>query len=64
MVIMPDHLHCIWTLPHGDHDFSTIRIRSSMAWHSLPASGSTAHSDCSSRLDSIPVIGVMTSRRK
>jgi putative transposase len=23
MVIMPDHLHCIWTLPEGDHDFST-----------------------------------------
>jgi putative transposase len=21
-VIMPDHLHCIWTLPHGDTDFS------------------------------------------
>ena len=23
MVIMPDHLHCSWTLPDGDHDFST-----------------------------------------
>jgi len=23
MVILPDHLHCIWTLPHGDDDFST-----------------------------------------
>jgi putative transposase len=22
-VSMPDHLHCIWTLPEGDHDFST-----------------------------------------
>ena len=22
-VIMPDHIHCIWTLPDGDHDFST-----------------------------------------
>ena len=21
-VILPDHLHCIWTLPHGDADFS------------------------------------------
>jgi len=21
-VIMPDHLHCIWTLPYGDTDFS------------------------------------------
>ena len=23
MVILPDHLHCIWTLPEGDWDFST-----------------------------------------
>ncbi|RDH85579.1 MAG: transposase [endosymbiont of Escarpia spicata] len=23
IVIMPDHLHCIWTLPSGDGDFST-----------------------------------------
>jgi putative transposase len=22
-VILPDHLHCIWTLPQGDSDFST-----------------------------------------
>ncbi len=22
MVILPDHLHCIWTLPEGDSDFS------------------------------------------
>ena len=22
-VILPDHLHCIWTLPTGDSDFST-----------------------------------------
>jgi putative transposase len=22
-VLMPDHLHCIWTLPVGDSDFST-----------------------------------------
>ena len=22
-VLMPDHLHCIWTLPAGDGDFST-----------------------------------------
>jgi putative transposase len=21
-VLLPDHLHCIWTLPDGDHDFS------------------------------------------
>ena len=23
IVILPDHLHCIWTLPEEDHDFST-----------------------------------------
>lgn len=22
-VLMPDHLHCVWTLPEGDVDFST-----------------------------------------
>ena len=22
-VLLPDHLHCIWTLPEGDRDFST-----------------------------------------
>lgn len=22
-VLMPDHLHCIWTLPDDDHDYST-----------------------------------------
>ncbi len=21
-VLLPDHLHCIWTLPSGDHDYS------------------------------------------
>ncbi len=23
IVILPDHLHCLWTLPEGDADFST-----------------------------------------
>ncbi|OQK16487.1 transposase [Methyloprofundus sedimenti] len=23
IVVLPDHLHCIWTLPEGDHDYST-----------------------------------------
>ena len=22
-VVLPDHLHCVWTLPEGDADFST-----------------------------------------
>jgi putative transposase len=23
MVVLPDHMHCMWTLPEGDQDFST-----------------------------------------
>ena len=23
IVLLPDHLHCIWTMPNGDRDFST-----------------------------------------
>jgi putative transposase len=23
-VLLPDHLHCIWTLPEGDNNFSTL----------------------------------------
>lgn len=30
-VILPDHLHCIWTLPDGDADFST-------RWHAIKSS--------------------------
>ena len=30
IVLLPDHLHCIWTLPSGDADFST-------RWHDLKA---------------------------
>lgn len=37
-VVLPDHLHCVWTLPGGDGDFSTrwrlIKARFSRA---LPA---------------------------
>ena len=33
-VVLPDHMHCVWTLPQGDHDFSTrmgaIKARFSM----------------------------------
>jgi putative transposase len=29
-VILPDHLHCIWTRPSGDADFST-------RWHDIKA---------------------------
>jgi putative transposase len=32
-VLLPDHLHCIWTLPEGDNDFSGrwARIKSSVS---------------------------------
>lgn len=33
MVVMPDHLHCIWTLPANDADFST-RWRLIKTWFS------------------------------
>jgi putative transposase len=28
IVVLPDHLHCVWTLPAGDADFST-------RWHDI-----------------------------
>jgi putative transposase len=27
IVILPDHLHCLWTLPPDDCDFSTVGVR-------------------------------------
>nr|VFJ66185.1 MAG: putative transposase [Candidatus Kentron sp. DK] len=33
VVIMPDHLHCIWRLPSGDSDFS-LRWRLIKTWFS------------------------------
>ncbi len=39
MVVLPDHLHCIWTLPPGDADFAT-RWRLVKTWftkHCAPA---------------------------
>jgi putative transposase len=30
IVVLPDHLHCIWTLPEGDADFSS-------RWHAIKA---------------------------
>jgi REP-associated tyrosine transposase len=33
IVVLPDHLHCIWTLPEGDADFST-RWRLIKTWFS------------------------------
>jgi putative transposase len=33
IVILPDHLHCIWTLAKGDDDFSTRSNRDSLYSH-------------------------------
>jgi putative transposase len=30
IVVLPDHLHCLWTLPQGDADFSS-------RWHAIKA---------------------------
>ena len=38
IVVLPDHLHCIWTLPDGDADFMT-RWRLIKTWFSK-------HSEC------------------
>jgi hypothetical protein len=27
MVVLPEHLHCIWTLPDGDSDFHAFARR-------------------------------------
>jgi len=35
MVLMPDHLHCIWTLPDGDTNFSSrwVQIKHHVPYH-------------------------------
>ncbi|MEP5152551.1 transposase [Planktotalea sp.] len=44
-VVLPDHMHCIWTLPAEDHDFSTRwRVIKSRFSHGLPK-GSQRSSD-------------------
>jgi len=38
-VVLPDHMHCIWTLPKGDRDFSgRIRLVKGMFSRELPKS--------------------------
>lgn len=47
MVVMPDHLHCIWKLPEGDADFSTrwgaIKARFTMAVRRAGVSGAPSY---------------------
>lgn len=40
-VVLPDHMHCIWTLPPGDGDFSA-------RWKSIKGRFSRALPECSS----------------
>jgi putative transposase len=46
MVIMPDHLHALWTLPNGDSDFST-------RW-GLIKSGFSRHIEAIERISASP----------
>jgi putative transposase len=40
IVVLPDHFHCIWTLPPGDHDFSTrMRLVKGRFTHAFLAAG-------------------------
>lgn len=40
IVILPDHLHCVWTLPQGDQDFPTRwRLLKSQFTRRLPNAG-------------------------
>ena len=39
IVVLPDHLHCVWTLPDGDHDFSS-------RWRRIKAAFSRAIPSC------------------
>ena len=38
MVLLPDHLHCLWTLPEGDDDFSSrwMLIKREFTRHCAP----------------------------
>lgn len=43
-VVLPDHMHCVWTLPEGDSDFSTRwRLIKSRFSRALPV-GNLRHS--------------------
>ena len=49
-VLLPDHLHCIWTLPPGDSDFSgrwsAIKRRTTLALgRTLPPAARSRHRD-------------------
>ncbi|MFC3145153.1 transposase [Psychromarinibacter halotolerans] len=54
-VVLPDHMHCVWTLPDGDADYATrwsvIKARFSRAvppGHRRPATGRGGSAVCGS----------------
>lgn len=54
MVVLPDHLHCVWTLPPGDADFAT-RWRLIKTWF-------TKHCDPALRLE--PKLDLLANRER
>ena len=61
LVILPDHLHCIWTLPAGDGDFS-VRWRLLKTYFSRHYSGSVAAADSSSSMAAKKEAGIWQRR--
>jgi len=51
VVLLPDHLHAIWTLPRGDHDYPTRwrRLKGVFTKNYLAAGGSEADRSASRR---------------
>lgn len=53
-VLLPDHLHCIWTLPDGDSDYST-------RWSQIKALVSLA---CREQHDESPLVSASARKRR
>ncbi|MDD2711774.1 MAG: transposase [Simplicispira sp.] len=53
MVVMPDHLHCIWTLPPDDADFST-RWRLIKTWFTKHCHPDLRHASDTTRASQHP----------
>jgi REP element-mobilizing transposase RayT len=45
-VVLPDHMHCLWTLPDGDADFPAVGGRSRSRSRSLCPAANSDHSLC------------------
>jgi len=69
-VVLPDHMHCVWTLPEGDADYSvrmaSIKARFTMELGKLE-SGSGCRSGCRSGFSPTPAqnpYGAIGGRRR